>query len=140
MTVATAVVPVVHRKDPKSLIHDDLKGLVDKLEPTGGDVVVCVYERPKEIQLAGGKTLLTPDNYSRTNEDKFQGVVGLVVKLGPNFHEKRQALGLDPPIKLGDWVSFRTQDCVAFTLGTRAMRQLEGQFLRQRLADPDCII
>lgn len=140
MPVATKVTAVVHEKDPKQAILDDLKGLIEKLEPLGGDAIVCVYERPQAIDLGGGKKLYTPDNYSRTTEDKFQGVVGLLVKVGPSFGKHREAHGVDPQIAVGNWVSFRTQDCIAFTLGSRAMRQLEGQFLRQRLADPDCII
>lgn len=140
MTVATSVTPVIHDKDPKEVIWASLKGWIDRIEPTGHDAIICVYERPKEIDLGGGKKLYTPDNYSRTTEDKFQGVVGLVVKTGPNFGSRREFLGLDQPIKVGDWVAFRTQDCVAFVLGDRAMRQVEGQFLRMRLADPDCII
>lgn len=140
MPVATSVTPVVHDKDPKTVIKDDLKGWIDRIQPTGGDVVVCVYERPQAIDLGNGKKLLTPDNYSRTSEDKFQGVVGLIVKLGPEFARHKQALGLDKMPSVGDWVAFRTNDCVAFTLGSRAMRLLEGQFIRMVLADPDCII
>lgn len=140
MSVATSVIPVVHTIDPKTVITNALKGWIDRIQPTGGDLIVCVYERPKEIDLGGGKKLYTPDNYSRTAEDKFQGVVGLIVKLGPEFGKHKQALGLDVMPKIGDWVAFRTQDCMAFTLGDRAMRLLEGQFIRMILADPDCVI
>lgn len=136
MTVATKVIEVIHDEDPKVVINRDLKGWIEKVEPLGHDAVVCVYERPQKMKSG----LYMPDGASRVAEDKFQGVVGLVVKLGPNFHEKRREIGVIDPIKVGDWVSFRTQDCVAFVLGNRAMRQLEGHFLRQRLADPDCII
>lgn len=136
MTVATKVIEVVHEKDPKDVIWEDLKGWLDRIEPLGKDAVVCVYERPQKMKSG----LYMPDNADRVKEDKFQGVVGLVVKLGPNFHAHREFLGVTDPIKVGDWVAFRTQDCVSFVLGSRAMRQVEGQFLRQRLADPDCII
>lgn len=138
--VATQTVAVVHAKDPKKVINDALKGLIDRIQPTSGDCVVCVYERPQEIALGNGKKLYTPDNYSRTSEDKFQGVVGLIVKTGPEFAKHKKALGLEEMPKVGDWVAFRTQDCVSFVLGARAMRLLQGDFIRLVLQDPDVII
>lgn len=140
MSVATKVTPVVHTKDPKQVIFDSLKGWIEKIAPTSGDCIVCVYERPQEIDFGNGKKLLTPDNYTRNTEDKFQGIVGMIVKVGPEFGKHRQALGLDEMPKVGSWIAFRTQDCVAFTLGSRAMRLLQGDFIRMILADPDCVI
>lgn len=136
MTVATKVVEVVHEKDPKQVIWDALDGWLDRIQPTSGDCVVCVYERPEKMKSG----LYMPETASRVTEDKFQGVVGLLVKVGPEFGKHRKALGLDEMPKVGTWVAFRTQDCIAFTLGSRAMRLLEGQFIRMVLADPDCII
>lgn len=136
MSAATKVIEVIHDKDPKKVIWESLKGWIERIQPTSGDVIVCVYERPKQMKSG----LYMPDTASRVSEDKFQGVVGMIVKLGPEFAKHKQALGLDAMPKVGDWVAFRGQDCVAFTLGDRAMRLLEGQFIRMILADPDCII
>lgn len=136
MTAATKVIEVVHDKDPKEVIWDALKGWIDRVEPTSGDVVVCVYERPQKMKSG----LYMPDNASRVSEDKFQGVVGMIVKVGPEYSKHKQAIGLEKMPGVGDWIAFRTQDCVAFTLGDRAMRLLEGQFIRMVLADPDAII
>jgi len=136
MTVATNVIQVKHHQDPKKLIWADMEGWLDKIQPTGSDCVICVYERPKET--AGG--ILMPETSSRVSEDKFQGVVGLIVKLGPNYGTHERALGLKPMPQVGDWVAFRTVDCVAFTLGNRSMRLLQGNFIRMILTSPDAII
>lgn len=135
--VATRVIEAHHDEDPKKVINKALKGWLERIEPTSGDAIVCVYERPEKIK---GSTLLIPQTASRRTEDKFQGVVGLLVKVGPDFGKHHKVLGLDPPIKVGDWVAFRNQDANSFVLGDRAMRRMEGHFILMRLADPDCII
>lgn len=137
MTVATRVLEVVHDKDPKQVIWDALKDWIDRIQPTSGDCVVCVYERPEKLRGSG---LIMPETASRRAEDKFQGVVGLIVKIGPDFAKHKQAIGFDKMPQIGDWVAFRTGDCVAFTLGDRSMRLLQGNFIRMVLQDPDCII
>lgn len=143
-TVATKVIPVSHKTDPKKVIWDALKGHLDKVEVTSGDVLVCVYERPTTIKMKdalGREVEFDIGATSRTQEDKFQGIVGMVVKVGPSFHEKHsRMLGLEARLALGDWVAFRTNDAISFVLEDRAMRLLEGNFIRMRLADPDCVI
>lgn len=137
MTVATKVLEVVHDKDPKTVIWDSLKGWIDRIQPTSGDVVVCVYERPEKLRGSG---LIIPETASRRAEDKFQGVVGLIVKVGPEYAKHKQALGMEKMPDVGDWIAFRNQDCSSFVLGDRSMRLLQGDFIRMVLADPDVII
>src|ERR1035437_4259740 len=143
-TVATKTIASIHKEDPKKVIGDALKGHIEKVEVTSGDVLVCVYERPTTIKIkgpTGADVEFDIGATSRANEDKFQGVVGLVVKLGPSFQEKyARVLGLDPMLKVGEWVAFRVGDTVPFVLDKRSMRIIQGDFIRMRLADPDCII
>ena len=134
MSVATNVIAVKHLKDPKRVILDDLDGWLDKIHPTAKDCVICVYERPETT--AGG--IIMPETSSRRAEDRFQGVVGLIVKTGPNFAKGYPNLGMEP--KVGDWVAFRTQDCVSFVLGKRSMRLIQSEFIRMVLTDPDCVL
>ena len=134
--IATNVIAVKHDRPPKQVIWDDLEGWLDKIQPTGSDCVVCVYERPHKT--AGG--ILMPETSSRVAEDKFQGVVGLIVKLGPNFGSHERALGLKPMPQVNDWIAFKSVDCVPFTLGARSMRLLQGNFIRMVLSNPDCVI
>lgn len=140
MTVATETTAAVHDKDPKKVIWDALKGEIERIQPTSGDCIVCVYERPEMMQMKSGVKLLMPATASRRAEDKFQGIVGMIVKIGPEFSKHKQALGLEEMPKVGTWVAFRTGDCVPFTLGNRAMRLLQGDFIRMILQDPDAII
>lgn len=135
--VATRVIEAQHDEDPKKVINKALKGWIERIHPTGGDAILCVYERPEKIK---GTSLLLPETAQRRTEDKFQGVVGLLVKVGPNFAKHHKVLGLDPPLKVGDWVAFRNQDTNSFILGDRSMRRMEGQFILMRLDDPDCIV
>lgn len=136
MTVASKVIDVVHDKDPKKVILDSLKGHIERVQPTSGDVIVCVYERPEKMRSG----LVIPDTASRRSEDRFQGVVGLIVKTGPEYGKHRQALGMEKMPAVGDWIAFRNQDCSSFVLGDRSMRLLQGDFIRLVLDDPDCII
>lgn len=137
MTVATKVIPVVHDKDPKTVINDALKGLVKgNLQPTAGDVLLCVYQRPAKMKSG----LYMPDTASRLAEDKHQGVVGLIVALGPDFAKHKRALALDKMPEVGDWVFFNNRDCHAFTLGDQPMRLLQGDFIRMIITDPDSVI
>ncbi len=138
MTVATKVMEVDHEGiDPKKVITDALKGWIDRIHPTAGDIIVCVYERPEKLARSG---LVIPETASRRAEDKFQGVVGLIVKVGPEYAKHKQDLGLDQMPGVGTWVAFRNQDCQSFTLGDRSMRLLQGNFIRMVLQDPDAII
>ena len=148
MPVATEVIPVIHDKDPKQVIWDALNekvelfggkqsSLIDCIQPTAGDCVVCVYERPTTMRKSG---LVIPETASRVTEDKFQGVVGLIVKWGPEPNKHRQELGLEKMPPVGTWIAFRTGDCIPFTLGKRAMRLLQGNHIRMILTDPDVII
>lgn len=134
--VATNVIEVVHDKDPKEVIWEKMKGYLDAILPTAGDVVIAVYERPEKTR--GG--IVIPETASRRAEDAFQGVVGLIVKVGPDYGKHRRALALEKMPEVGDWVAFKTVDCVAFTLGKSPMRLLQGDMIRMVLANPDCII
>lgn len=139
--VRTSVLKVVHERDPKQQILDDMKPLIGKVSPTGGDIIICVYERTATAGEGDSKTeggIIIPKTASMTSEDKFQGNVGLIVKLGPLADKHTETLGRK--LEVGQWVGFRNQDAHAFVLGHRAMRMLEGQFVRLFLDDPDCII
>lgn len=137
MSVATKVIEVVHDKDPKLVITDALKAWLPRIRSaTGADYLICVYERPEKMTNG----LIMPQNASRLVEDKFQGNVGLIVAKGPNVEEYKSFFRNGAMPQVGDWVAFRTQEAVAFTLGDRAMRLVQANMIRLVLEDPDCII
>ena len=142
-SVATKVMAASHKQDPKTVIWDALKDWLHKIEPTSGDVVICVYERPTTIKMKnalGVEVEFDIGATSRATEDKFQGVVGLIVKTGPLYDAHLDKLGLEKMPPIGSWVAFRTQDCTPFVLGERSMRLMQGNYIRLVLQDPDCII
>lgn len=137
MTAATKVIEVIHDEDPKKVINDALKGQLERIQQiTSGDVLVCIYERPEKMKSG----LYMPKTASRLTEDKFQGMVGMIVKVGPEYAKHRQTLGLDEMPPIGSWIAFRRQDALTFVLGERTMCLLQGDFIRAVLADPDAVI
>lgn len=134
--MATRTIAVTHEEDPKKVIWAKLGKAIDHLAPTAGDVVIAVYERPEKT---AGKIII-PETASRRAEDAFQGVVGMIVKIGPDFARHKRSLAMDPMPKIGDWVMFKTVDCIAFVLDKSPMRLLQGDMIRMVLSDPDSII
>ena len=141
--VATKVIASFHKEDPKAVIWKALDGWLDKVEPTASDLLICVYERPSIMKFknALGKDVeFDTSSTSRTKEDKFQGTVGLVVKVGPSASEHAGNFKDGKMPEVGDWVSVQVGTCISFTLGERMMRLVQANFVRLTLTDPDCII
>ena len=134
---ATRAYRALHKTDPREEIWTDLKGWLEDVEPTGTDYLVCVYERPEAMV---GTTLIMPSTASRMVEDKLQGFVGLIVKEGPNIKEYEGFFRDKKMPTIGDWVAFRVVDTSPFTLGTRAVRMVQANFVRLILKTPDCVI
>lgn len=136
-SVASKALSVIHEKPPRQVIQEALKGFLSDVEITNTDVLLCIYERPEKT--SGG--IIMPETASRRAEDKFQGTVGLVVKIGPNYHDTYdRKVGLEPRLKIGDWVLIRRGDGWGFVLGDRVMVQIQGDYIRTRVQDPDSVI
>lgn len=141
--VATKVIASFHKADPREVIWRSLDGLLDKVEPTGSDLLICVYERPTIIRMKdalGRDVEFDTSATSRVKEDKFQGTVGLIVKIGPLASEHAGNFKDEKMPQIGDWVSVQVGTCISFTLGERMMRLVQANFVRLTLTDPDCII
>lgn len=135
MAVQSATIEVIHDKDPKRVIFDAVKGYVDDIEVNGVDILTVVYERPEKT--VGG--IIMPETSSARNEDKYQGIVALVVKTGPNIekHAERFKDGKVPQV--GDWVMYRTRDSDPFLMGKRTARLIEVQMVRAIVKRPDMV-
>jgi hypothetical protein len=107
---------LIHKEDPKVPIIRDVGELLDGFVIPPTDVLIVMYEPEKdgEVKTAGG--LLLPQG-ARTNlsEYKFQGKVGLVMKLGEmafkdddthKWHNFRPVLHEWVVINVGDSFSF----------------------------------
>jgi len=139
---------VTHEVDPKEEIHTALDGYLDMIEPTGTDLLVCVYERPttKTITgLTGEKLTLDLSASNNLLEDKYQGKVCLVMKRGPNVEDSAKYFKNDTVPAIDDWVlvpvSVRS---VQFLMGveakTRHVALVPVHLVAAVLANPDCFL
>lgn len=114
-----APIRVVHETDPKDDIRRDVGHLCEGMTVMGADVLIVMYERVSgeaEKKTAGG--LLVPITARTTaHEDKFQGKVGLVMKMGPLAFEdddNHRWGGVRPQV--GDWVLINVSETYSFDL------------------------
>jgi len=132
MPVAIQSLDMTHDKDPRQVILDEVGERVKKIHPVLTQVLVCVYERPKVT----AKGLYLPDS----DEDKWQGTVGLIVAMGPKAFtddDVRDYDGCRP--KIGDWVVYRVGDTLRQLAGRRMLRLLDETAVRCIVDDPDVV-
>jgi len=109
----------------KTNIRNRIGWVLPKFQMKLNRILLAIFVRPSEMQIAGGKTLIMPD--SVVNEDLYQGVTGLILKLGPRCYEDSDIMTWTPEDKcaVDDWVMFRRSD---------------GGGIRLRLNGVDCIL
>ena len=86
-------------------------------------ILLAVWVRPKTRKLANGLEIIIPD--AVVNEDKWQGVSALVLKLGPHCYEDNDQIifRAEDRCAVGDWVMFR-----------------RGEGFRTRIWGVECIV
>ncbi len=125
--------------DPVSELLERV-GNIDNFEIFRNQVLVGVFIRPNVT--AGGIHLTD----ATLDEDKYQGKVGLVLKMGPLAFVPEDDLdrrfdGMD--IKIHDWVVFRTSETWQLKLNKRFYsdkgvdcRLIDDIYIRGRVQDP----
>jgi co-chaperonin GroES (HSP10) len=85
----------------------DKLGDLSEFRVTMNRILLAVWVRPNTRQLANGAVFHLPD--SHVDEDKWQGVSALVVKMGPQAFESDASVQFTPDDRcdVGDWVLFR---------------------------------
>ncbi len=121
---------MLHEKDPKEVVLEAL-GDISDFEVWKNQVLCAVYERPQKTRSG----LLLAD--STRDEDKFQGKVGLVVKLGPSAFVDDGSWSFQHAAAVGDWVFFRTSDSRAITVNGKLCRLIDDVDIAGRVQDPD---
>jgi hypothetical protein len=112
-------------------------GDLSEFEIAQEEVLVAIYMRPEK---SAGGIIMTPGNLK---EDRYQGKVGLVLKIGESCKFLRtdaktgRTVGLD--IKLHDWVLMRPSDTWAFDFNSNPTLQKLEDFVPCRLVYEDCI-
>ena len=120
-----------HENDPKKLLMKSLGDLED-IEIYNNQILVAVYIRPEKT-ING---IIIPE--SNRNEDRSQGKVGLVVKLGPDaFVDSTQQWFKSFEINPQDWVVFRPSDGWSITVNGILCRILDDIDVKGRIKHPD---
>ena len=120
-----------HDVDPKKKIKGDV-GDLSKVEIFNNQVLVGVYIRPSKTKSG---IYLTDQT---TNEDKYQGKIGLVLKKGATaFVDPENQWFLDVQINEGDWVLFRPSDGWSVTVNGVLCRIIDDHAIRGRVDQPD---
>lgn len=133
MTVQSKALEMIHTVDPRQEIFDATRDYVKDIEINGVDILTVVYIRP---ELTKGGIILTK---SYREEDRFQGIVALVVKVGPNVEKYKEQFKDGNLPKVGDWVMYRTRDSDPFLMGDRTARLVEVQMIKGIVARPDMV-
>jgi len=134
-------VVMLHEKDPKQEILDRV-GDLSGVDVFGGDVLCAIYKRPEKTRSG----IILAD--ATREEDRFQGKVFLVLKLGPTAYLDDEGNKFRD-IKEGDWVVARASDGWAVTLNSALglttkdaaidCRVITDINVRLRVSSPDAI-
>lgn len=111
-------------------------GDISEFQVFHNDVVVAIYIRPDRTKSGLILTDRTRD------EDKYQGKVGLVVKMGAEaFNDPSGNWFQGVNVKVGDWVWFRASDGFALSINDREglCRVLKDTSIRGTIPRPDMI-
>ena len=131
----------VHDVDPRLPIQKRV-GNLDWLDLRQNQILVAVYVRPSKTKSG----IHLPDQ--TVDEDRWQGKVGLVLKMGPLAFVSDDKVTFHPTDKLsiGDWVVYRASDGWQITLtgdGSSVAKQLCRMFvesdIRAVIPSPDMV-
>jgi len=134
----------IHTTDPAREIFKRV-GNLDWMRLRVNQILCAVYIAPTTRQY-GTLKVLVPDK--TRDEDRYQGKVGLVVKMGPLAFQSDEEtkFAADDKLRIGDWVVFRASDGWQVTLtgdGTQKGSQLCRVFvesdIRAVIPHPDMV-
>jgi co-chaperonin GroES (HSP10) len=122
-----------HAVDPVKHLMTEL-GDLDDIEIFQNRLLVAIYVRPEKT--ASG-IILTEKT---TDEDKHQGKVGLVVKMGPQaFVDPDNKWFNGKSVKVGEWVYFRPAESWAINVHGVECRMIDDVDIRGTLKFPDAV-
>jgi len=129
-------------KDPAAALIEQI-GYIDDFEVFYNKMLVGVYMRPegmKKIKRADGTAgqLILPD--SIRDEDRYQGKVGLVLKLGPTaFLDDGSAKFHGQVASVGSWVVFRPSAGLKMEINRTLCVILQDVQVELTIPSPDAV-
>lgn len=132
ITSAPKIVQLSQATDPKAAIKKAV-GDLSGLEVMFNQVLVATYFRPEKT--SGG--IIRPT--SNVEEDRFQGKVGLVIKVGPTAFKDDEIDYAGQTVEVGDWVAYRVGDGWEMTLNGTPCRLISDLNIRLKVSDPELI-
>lgn len=121
---------VDHEKEEIIKAAGDISGI----EVMYNQLLVGIYIRPEKTR--GGIILADQSK----DEDKFQGKVGLVLKVGPTAFVSDGELDFaGQKAEVGDWVVYRVGDGWQLKVGQRACRMLADRSIKLKISDPSLV-
>lgn len=129
-----AAIMMAHDVDPREDIQGALGVAATQVTVMGAQVLVAIYKRPAKTK--GG--IYLSDN--ATDEDIYQGKVGLILKLGPMAFEEDETHKFPVKPAVGDWVVFRVGDTFAFNMNERYCRLVEDIYIKAIVPYPDMVM
>jgi co-chaperonin GroES (HSP10) len=129
--------PAKHFDAERAAMLDDFSHL-DNFQLPLNRILVAIWVRPEKS--VGG--IILPDKVR--DEDVFQGVSGLVVKMGPHCYENTDNMDFKwsdaDRCDVGDWVMFRRGDGVRVRIFGRECMLLESERgIKMVLPRPDAV-
>ena len=129
-------VPMELGSDPAAVIRLRVAEYLPQIDIGGSDVLVGIWMPDREAKTKGG--IIVPDSVRQ--EYQFQGVTGLILKLGPHAYKtEKTEHWFDTPPKVGEWVSFNFKQGESFLLAKQPCRLVGDQYVLMRLPRPDLI-
>jgi hypothetical protein len=121
-------------EDPKKVIFKAIGVALDNIEVFGSRVLVATA--PHRNKSKGG--ILYTDK--RLEEGRFQGKVGLILKMGSAaFKYDGQYDWEGPKPEVGDWVYYRPADAWETAINSVPCRFANDQLIVGRVTDPEVI-
>jgi hypothetical protein len=121
-----------HEVDPKQKLLDAV-GDVSGAEVFHNQVLMAVYIAPEKTR--GG--IIRPQ--TNIDEDRYQGKLGLIIKLGPKALKSDAKWSWPDGVGLYSWVFFRISDTFAVTINGQACRMIDDVNIKGRIDHPDIV-
>lgn len=126
-------VPIQHDVDPRQKLIDEV-GDISGQKIFNNQILVAVYVRPEKTKSGLYLTSQT------TDEDKYQGKVGVIVGMGPSVGNDNSGEWFDGhKFSVGDWVVFRPSDGWSLMVNGVLCRMLADVSVKMAVDGPDVV-